>query len=230
VRFGVGGRLAGYTIIRMRAGLAAVLVALIASQATTGAVQTTVDFAAIDEALTLARVSSDTARARFHEAYRLIAARAPVDYLEVVSPYRRIVIAAQQQAAAGNRSFGQRQALEILGKAGGQIDLYVEMTFNPLNTLIGVPEYDVALVGRGNTRIGARSIDRLSRWTPRIDGLPAALPSGGSGPPRGQPLLGATLIARFDLQSIDPEGSYDVVISERGDALASVRLDLARLR
>jgi len=214
----------------MRAGLAAVLVALVALQAATGAVQTPVDDAAIDEALTLARVSSDTARARFHDAYRLIAARAPVDYLEVVSPFRRIVIAAQQRAAAGDRSFGQRQALEILGKAGGQIDVYVEMTFNPLNTYIGVPEYEVVLAGRGNTRVGARSIDRLSRWTPRVDGLPAAVPSGGgSGPPRG-PLVGATLIARFDLQSLDPEGSYDVVISERGDVLAAVRLDLSRLR
>jgi len=214
----------------MRAGLAAVLVALVALQAATGAVQTPVDDAAIDAALTLARVSSDTARARFHDAYRLIAARAPVDYLEVVSPFRRIVIAAQQRAAAGDRSFGQRQALEILGKAGGQIDVYVEMTFNPLNTYIGVPEYEVVLAGRGNTRVGARSIDRLSRWTPRVDGLPAAVPSGGgSGPPRG-PLVGATLIARFDLQSLDPEGSYDVVISERGDVLAAVRLDLSRLR
>src|SRR5262245_22832799 len=217
-------------MIRMRAGLATVFVALVASQASTGAVQTTVDFAAIDEALTLARVSTDTARARFHEAYRLIAARAPVDYLEVVSPFRRIVLAAQQRAAAGDRTFGQRQAIEILAKAGNQIDIYVEMTFNPLNTYIGVPEYEVVLGGRGNTRVAARSIDRLSRWTPRIDGLPAAVPSGGSGPPLGQPLLGATLIARFDLQSIDPEGSYDVVISERGDVLASVKLDLARLR
>ena len=214
----------------MRAGLTAVLVALVASQATTGAVQTSVDYAAIDEALTLARVSSDTARARFHDAYRLIAARAPVDYVEVVSPFRRIVIAAQQKAAAGDRSFGQRQALDMLRNAGGQIDMYVEMTFNPQNTYIGVPDYEVVLAGRGNARIGPRSIDRLSRWTPRVDGLPAAVPAGGgSGPARG-PLVGATLIARFDLQSLDPEGSYDLVVSERGDELAAVRLDLSRLR
>src|SRR4029453_10435938 len=107
-----------YTMGDMRAGLTAVLVALVASQTTTGAVQTSVDYAAIDEALTLARVSSDTARARFHDAYRLIAARAPVDFLEVVSPFRRIVIAAQQKAAAGDRSFGQRQALDLLRNAG----------------------------------------------------------------------------------------------------------------
>lgn len=213
----------------MRAGLAAVLVALVASHVTTGAVQTQVDYDAIDEALALAQRGSDTARARFHDAYRLITARAPIDYLEVVSPFRRIVIAAQQQAEAGNRSFGQRQALETLRNAGPQLDVYVEMTFNPLNTYIGVPDYDVVLVGR-NARVRPRSLDRLSRWTPRVDGLPAAVPSGGSGPPRGRPILGATLIARFDLQSIDPEGSYDVIVSERGDALATVRLDLGKLR
>lgn len=213
----------------MRAGLAAVLVALVASHVTTGAVQTQIDYDAIDEALALAQRGSDTARARFHDAYRLITARAPIDYLEVVSPFRRIVIAAQQQAEAGNRSFGQRQALETLRNAGPQLDVYVEMTFNPLNTYIGVPDYDVVLVGR-NARVRPRSLDRLSRWTPRVDGLPAAVPSGGSGPPRGRPILGATLIARFDLQSIDPEGSYDVIVSERGDALATVRLDLGKLR
>jgi hypothetical protein len=213
----------------MRAGLTAVLVALVASLATTSAVQTQIDYEAIDEALALAQRGSDTARARFHDAYRLIAARAPIDYLEIVSPFRRVVIAAQQQAAAGNRSFGQRQALDILRNAGPQLDVYVEMTFNPLNTYIGVPDYEVVLVDRRNA-IRPRSLDRLSRWTPRVDGLPAAVPSGGSGPPRGRPILGATLIARFELQSIDAEGSYDVVVSERGDALATIRLELGKLR
>ena len=62
-----------------------------------------------------------------------------MDYLEIVTPFRRIVLAAQARAGAGDRRFGQREALEIEAAAPGQIDLYAELTFHPLNTFVLVP-------------------------------------------------------------------------------------------
>jgi hypothetical protein len=214
----------------MRARSVATLVALASLYTATSAVQSPVDYAGIDEATELAR-GSDSARARYHEAYRLFVARAPVDYVELVTPFRRIVIAAQQGLSAGARNFGQRQALDILREAGSLLDVRVEMTFHPQNTFVGVPDYDVTLVGERGRRMRARSLDRLSRWTPRVDGLPPPLPAGGdSGPSLGRPLVGATLVARFDLQSLEPEGTYDLLIAGGASELAKVRLDLRRIR
>jgi hypothetical protein len=212
----------------MSGRVAAVMTAIALCSATPGAVQMPIDYAAIDDALALARGSATT-RARYHDAYRLTAARMPIDYVDIVTPFRRVVIAAQLQADSGNRSFGQRQALELLRAAGAKLDVRVEMTFHPQNNLLGVPAYAVFLAGRGTAL--PISVDRLSRWTPRVDGLPPALPAGGgSGPSRGMPLLGGTLVAQFDLESIDPGGSYDIVIGDAASELARVRLDLKRLR
>lgn len=210
--------------------LTAVSVLIATAVGSGAAVQVPVDFAGIDDAFVMGKQASDTERARFHAGYRVIAAKAPVDFVEVVSPFRRIVIEAQQRAAAGDRSFGQRQALEMLARAGSMIDVYVEMTFHPQNMMVGVPDYRVAVIDRRGARIEALSIDRLSRWTPRIDGLPAAVAPGGDSSARGRPLLGATVIARFDLEKVNPERSYELVVEERDEEMARVGLDLARMR
>jgi len=211
---------------------AAVLVILMAWGSTPGAVQTAMDLRAIDEALTLGRTGIAVERTRFHEPYRVYVAKAPVDFLEVVTPFRRIVIAVQGRAAVGDRGFGQRQALEMLAAAGDQLEVYVELTFHPLNTYIGVPRYDVALTRSGSAAVRARSIDRVSRWTPRVEGLPPPVPQGGGilVAPRSQPLLGGSVIAAFDLRSLDPKGIYEVVIAEEGEARAGATIDLGRLR
>ena len=198
---------------------------------TAGAVQPTIDYDSIDEALMFGRSGSASARARFHDGYRRGGPQAPVDFVEIVTPYRRLVIAAQQHADAGDRGFGQRQALEMLKGTGPRIDVRVEMTFHPQNNYIGVPAYQVVLSGEGNRRVSPRSLDRLSRWTPRIDGLPPPAPAGGdSGPSRGRPLLGGTLVALFDLETLSADGSYDVLVIDEGRELAKVRIDLGRMR
>ena len=215
--------------MQKRVPVAILLMALCA--ATPGALQKTIDYDSIDEAIALGRRGSAAARARFHDGYRQGNPQQPVDFVEIVSPFRRVVIAAQQAAEAGDIGFGQRRALDILRTAGARLDVRVEMTFHPQNTFIGVPLYNVFLSGEGNRRVAPKSIDRLSRWTPRLDGLPPALPAGGdSGPSRGRPLLGGTLVASFDLESIEAEGFYDVVVSEASRELAKVRIDLKRLR
>jgi hypothetical protein len=214
----------------MRATLAMTAALLAALPLAPRAVQVPVDYAGIDEAMAVAR-GSQTTLARYHEPYRLFVVKAPIDFVDLVTPFRRIVIAAEQGISAGARSFGQRQALDILRAAGADLDVRVEMTFHPQNTFVSVPEYGVALIGERNRRMNPRSLDRLSRWTPRIDGLPPPLPAGGdSGPSRGRPLLGATLVARFDLRALEPQGSYDVLIADGTSELARARLDLKTIR
>src|SRR5688500_11255352 len=112
---------------------------------TAHAVQTSLGLEAVDEALRLIRSSGSSEQARFNSPYRVNVATGAVDYLEVVTPFRRMVLAGSIRAAAGDRGFSQRQALELLRESGDRLDLYLELTFHPLNTYVTIPEYGVTM-------------------------------------------------------------------------------------
>src|SRR5688500_4233425 len=98
------------------------------------------------EALDIGQSRIASVRTRFHRPYRLVVARASVDYIEVVTPYRRVALAAEARTRLGERALGQREARAVLGDTPEQIDLLVELTFHPQNTFIGVPAYEVRLL------------------------------------------------------------------------------------
>jgi len=215
--------------------LGAVLVS--AAPALLQAVELRLDTTAISEAIALGNSPVARDRARFHEAYRITLSRPPFDFVEVVTPFRRVVLATEARARAGDHRFGQREALEVLAGAPAQIGVYVEVTFHPLNTYVLVPLYQVSLeFGAGSGRLEARSIDRQPRYGPRVDGGPAPFApgavAGGAVPGRSQPMLGATIVAVFDgevLGSRCDEGC-DLVVTENQQELVRGRLTLGRLR
>ena len=208
------------------------MLALMVGAGAANAVQVPVTLERIDEGIVLGRTAIASERARFHEAYRLLVARAPVDYIEIVTPFRRVVLAVQERAARGDQRYGQRQVIEMLSTTSDQLDVYVELTFHPLNTYIGVPDYEVVLRADRGRSMSPLGIDRVSRWTPRLPGLPPAIAEPGNlaSAPRSAPLVGGTLIARFDLRALDPKGVYDVLVREGNQEAARVRVDLGRLR
>lgn len=203
--------------------------ALIAAPA---AVQTPLDVDAIQEALALGRTGIDAARARAHEPYRIMVAVAPIDFVDVITPFRRVALAARASADAGDRTFGQRRAIELLRDTADALDVHVELTFHPLNTYVGVPSFDVLMAPARGRPVDALGVERLPRWTPRVDRSPLSLPAPGAvaGPPPGGPLLGATLVARFDLRMLDPKGVYDLVVRNGNGEVGRTRLELGRLR
>ena len=212
--------------------LAAVLVAAAAVSA--GAVQSSLTPRAIDEALAIGQSALARERSTFHAPYRLPVARPPVDVIEVITPFRRVVLLAEQLARAGNRAFSQRQALERPEVGAEELELRVELTFHPLNTFVAVPAYEVTLAGPGNPRIEPRTFDRTPRYGPRLDGQPSVLPVPGGLAPvlpgTSQPILGGTVSARFDLRPLNPNGLYEVVVGEGGQEMSRTALDLAKLR
>jgi hypothetical protein len=215
----------------MRSRVCLLLVLIVTAAPGSRAAQRTLTLRDIDEAILLGQTRIDADRARFHAPYRLPVNQAPVDYVDVITPFRRVALSADEQARFGNRSFGQRQALELLTAADGQFDFLVELTFHPLNTFVTMPAYDVAVV-RGGIRIAPSTLDRQPRFGTRVEGLPPAVPvPGGRVPTRGaQPMLGGSVIARFPGDAIDAAGVQDLVVSEQGRELARVRIDLGRLR
>jgi hypothetical protein len=202
---------------------------LVTVSATLSAYSPRLDQRAIDQAVAIGHSYSDAIRDRFHLSYRVHVALAPVDYIDVVTPFRRLVLAAEDRARIGDRFLSQRDAAAVLAAHGEGIELAVELTFHPLNTFVGIPDYDVSVEGPGARVVRARELQRVPRFTPRVTGapVPGAGPGAGAG---SQPLLGGTILARFDRTDLDPQGAFDVVIREARKEVARGRTDLAELR
>lgn len=191
------------------------------------AYEPTLDSGAIAAAIAIGQSRIEAPRIRFHEAYRVTVGRPPVDYVEVVTPFRRVAMAAEASARAGDRIFSQQDARAALS-GGSQLEIRVEVTLHPLNTLIGVPSYAVTLTAGAAAPIQPRDIERMPRYGSRVEGPqgPGVAP-GASG---SQPMLGGTVIARYEGRQVNPAGVYDVVISEAGKEVARARIDLTKLR
>jgi hypothetical protein len=189
---------------------------------------------ALTEAIDLGQSRVDTLRTRFHASYRLTVSRPPVDYIEVVTPFRRVALAAQARAQRGDRLFGQRDALAVLAETPAQIDLLVELTFHPQNTFIGVPAYEVHLLPAAppGTPVAPQGVSYAPRFGPRIEGTPLPFPYPMTSPaaPGGQPLAGGTIVVHLDGRAIDSNGLYDVLVLDGGTELGRARLDFRGLR
>ena len=223
--------------LRTRLAVVLGLAALAAAAGTrVGAVDLRLDPATISQALSLGQTAIAGDLTRFHQPYRLIVSRPPVDYLEVVTPYRRIVLAAQAQARAGNRRWGQREAIELEVASPGQVDLYAELTFHPLNSFVLVPVYRIRLLLPSGGLMEPRNSGSMPRYGPRLDGglvpyTPAPLP-GGAVRGRSEPMLGATIVGSFDGAALSAACNRrcDVVIEEEGKSRVQVPLSVASLR
>lgn len=186
---------------------------------------------ALADAIRIGQSRIESVRTRYHQPYRIEVGRPPVDAIDLVTPFRRVVLAAEARARQGDRRFGQREALGVLREQRGRLTVFVELTFHPLNTYVGVPPYGVALTRAGSPgRIEALDVQRIPRFGPRLVGTPLPFPQIPVLPSAGQPVLGGTLVAGFDSARLDAAGVYDIVIEESGKELARASVDLGRLR
>lgn len=219
-------------------GMRAVVLAtcVCAAMAMASAMERTLDARAIADAIAIGQSTSVRERERINEAYRVQVARPPVDYIDVVTPFRRIVLAAHARAARADRTFGQREALAVLAAAPDRVDVYVELTFHPLNTYVGVPNYRVALTPLRapalTPPIDPISITRVPRFGPRLDGTPVPVPAPAYPilPNGSEPLLGGTVIAQFDASLLAPNDSYVLILIDGDQQIARAVLDLATMR
>ena len=187
----------------------------------------------IDEAMGIGQSRIDGVQARFHQPYRIQVNRAPFDYIDVVTPFRRVVLITEERTNLGIRGFTNREAAAALGAGASVVEMRVEMTFHPQNVFIGVPGYDVELmVVSTAARVMPREVTRIPRFGVRIESAPlpapaGALPNQGGG---SMPVTGGTIVATFSVGTLEAAGVYDVVVSEMRKELARVRVNFAGLR
>jgi len=94
-----------------------VLAALLACSGAVAAFDQALDAQSLAEAIQIGSSRIDDTRSRFHAPYRVEAAQPPVDYIDVVTPFRRVVLDAEAHTRAGERLYGQREAVATLGDA-----------------------------------------------------------------------------------------------------------------
>src|SRR5258705_5141998 len=213
-----------------RTGL--VLAALLASGAAARAFEQALDPRSLADAIELGQSRIDDMRSRFHAPYRIDVRQPPVDYLDVVTPFRRIALDAEARTRAGERLYGQREALATLGDNPSRLDVVVELTFHPLNNYVGVPAFTVSLVPPGGRPTEPRTISRVPRFGPRLSGMPLPYPcvTNSAAPQGSQPLLGGSIVAAFDGTALDARGTYVVLVRDSGKDVAKATMDLTRLR
>ena len=209
-----------------------VLVAVLSAGSVVAGFEQTLDRRSIDAAIAVGESRIEFVRTQFHEPYRIQVARSPVDYIDIVTPFRRVALLAQERAQAGGRLF-QGEAIALLGDRSTVVEILVEMTFHPLNAFVGVPAYDVELADASPVvRINPLQIGRIPRFGARLEGRSLASPNTvvSSSPGNSQPMLGGTVVATFGGDTLDPNGIYDVVVSEKGKELARAQVDMGTLR
>ena len=205
---------------------------LLLAATSVSALQLTLDPVAITAALRIGQSSLDREREAFHAPYRLAVSVPPIDYVDIITPFRRVALASEQRMRLGERSLSQRQAMDLLATTPGLIEVVVQLTFHPMHAMVRVPDYQVRLISPAGTPIEPRSIDLVPRFGPRLDNMPVPLPgvpTEGAGR-TAQPMLGGSVIAAFDGSSLDAKAAYQVAVLEQGKELARTRLELTKLR
>src|SRR5687767_14760479 len=150
------------------------------------------------EAISLGQSSFDADRLRFHRPYRIEVSRPPLDAIDVVTPFRRVVVATEVRALAGDRRFGQRDGLAVAARYPRQVSVHAEFTFHPQNTFVMVPRYTVRWRTAAGTRIEPAFTDSSPRYFQKTGppSLPVPQANTGGMPPglpgRSVPMLGAT--------------------------------------
>ena len=210
-----------------------IVVALAASAAGLSSWEATLDPRTLGEAIAIGQSRPDASRERLHSTYHLNVNRPPIDYLEIVTPFRRIVLDAETSTRLGQRLYGQREALAALGNNPTRVDIVVEMTFHPLNTFVGVPAYAVFLQPDDDAqRMLPAETARIPRFGPRLTPSFLTYPysAGGALPNQSQPLLGGHLVAVFDGRALTAHPLSKVTVVDGDQELAAVSLDLGKMR
>lgn len=203
-------------LCRARA-LAAAAAVITAASAPLGAFETFIDGRAIGRAIAIGR-SDQLKRSLFHQAYTIRIGDPVVSRVEVVTEFRRVVLAAEERARLGDALWGAREATEALRPFRGTVAIVAQVTFHPQNRYVSVPPFDLVIYQRAPGTPPLRALD--------VRALPRLPP--GLAPP-GSAMLGATVTATFDARSLDRFGSYLAGIFQEQREILRVPIDLGRM-
>lgn len=214
----------------MKRLVAVVVGCLACGVASPHAVQLALDRRSVEEAIYIGQSRIESERTRFHAPYRVRTVQPPIDWIDVITPFHRVELAAETNARRGGRMFSQQEAIAVMKDVVNQIDLLIEMSFHPLNTFVAVPLYQVEIVLPDGRRVEPKRIERFPRFGPRADSTGPAPPGTTPQFAGGQPVVGGTILAPLDGSAFDPNQRIAVVVRDGQTELAKVGIDLGKMR
>lgn len=218
---------------RLQVGL---VVAALAASAGIAAFERNIDDTALDEAIRFARHATEDQRNAFHRRYVFPAGPPPVTSISLVTEFRRVVLAAEERVRFGDHMWSVREARSLLQPFVNTLEIVADLDYHPQNAYATLPRYQVRIVPKEGPEVVASSVNA----TPKV-GI-VSVPSPSSPPyypfpppsapvgPGGQPLFGAWVQSLFDATRLDPRAVVLVVVSEEGQDLARVPVDLGSVR
>jgi hypothetical protein len=164
---------------------------------------------------------SEQVRARFHAPYVIPINDSTVEQVEVITEFRRYVMAAQEQVRLGNWILAQggtdlsgRSIKDMVRSWKGRVSIRTRLRFHPQNTYGDVPPIEHV--------VGAPPIAAL-------DVIRTPITAPASGPKQGfQPLIGAVIETAFDAALVArTSGPIRILLS--GQELKRLTVDFSRL-
>ena len=135
----------------MRANGIVVLAVLLAAHAPVAGVTEVVTEREVAQALNLAN-GSDATRALFHAPYRVAIDDPLIEHLDVITEFRRFVLAAEEQLKNGNWMMARggydtkgRTVKDLLRARTGQVSIRARLRFHPQNNYVTLPAFDILL-------------------------------------------------------------------------------------
>jgi hypothetical protein len=164
---------------------------------------------------------SESTRKLFHSAYVVGVYHDAIDHLDVITEFRRFVLAAEDQLTAGNWMMGRggydqkgRTLKDVLRPHVGQVSIRARLRFHPLNNYSTLPAVDVLL---GEPTLLATDVIR----TPHI--------SYANGQPGSIDVIeGATIEVFFNAPAIN-DRVLPVRLLLEGKELARASVDFSRV-
>ncbi len=174
----------------------------------------------ITHAFTIAN-GSESSRALFHESYRVAVDNPLVEQLEVITEFRRFVIAAEDQLKAGNwmmarGGFDQkgRTVKDLLRPLSGQVGIRATLRFHPQNSYVTLPAFDILL---GDPTLLAINAVRTPHTTPAT-----------REPGTRDIFTGATIEVFYNAPTID-DRELPIRLLLEGEELARISVAFSRL-
>ncbi len=200
----------------------AAALAIAAGAATLTAVNVQLTAADTQRALRMAG-ATEAARAQFHAPYILAIPASVIQDIQVLTEFRRTVIAAEEArrrgdwaVAQGARSLSGQGVDDVVKPWRGTVTLAATLQLDALHTFVAVPNCELMLGGSPVVASLAR------RTTPR-----SATASAGRGPGTTS-LVGALIEADFSAAALASESRLVVVLCD-GREVAREAIDFAKL-
>jgi hypothetical protein len=176
----------------------------------------------VERALAIAR-ESDRDRAGFHARYLAVVKDSPVEQIEVISEFRRLVLTAEEHLRRGDWLFTQspQSAIEAVRPWQGTASIVAQVRFHPLNAYVTAPSIEIRVDGRDGSP-GPEALESHSTT------LYAQGPGRTSKTNTGIPISGEIVEARFEPSALGRETLAVVVLLE-GKELARASIDFSRI-